>query len=137
MKITKRFFLAALTVMCAMSLPLVFTSCSSDDDDDVKTFAYAIGIEVQQVTWTEELGGNSEDYVSVWYKTVSGAYQTALGATGDYFSRTGKEAECDKKVSEDCKKAEETVKNLKGGSGIVTVRNTTTGKTVYSYQIQP
>lgn len=135
---TKRFFLAALTVMCVMAITSVFAGCSSDDDEE-KTYSYAIGYDnVSYASITDLNDPNAKDAgITAWLNSITNAYESALGVTSDRFTRTGKQDDCDKQVAADCKKAEETVKNIRGGSILVIVTNTTTGKRVYSYQVQP
>ena len=128
---TKKFFLAAFVAMCAMAMTTVFTACGSDDDDSTKTFSY--GIYFDNVSYASQ----GEVNLTEWIAAVTGAYKTALGVTSDQFTKTGKEAECDKQVYEACKNAESTVATIKGVSGTVIVKNNTTGKTVYTYQVQP
>ena len=129
---TKKFFLAAFVAMCAMAMTTVFTACGSDDDDSTKTFSYGIYIDNVTYSWHD-----GEQTSTEWMAAITNAYKTALGVTSDPFTKTGKEAECDKQVYEACKKAESTVATIKGGSATVIVKNNTTGKTVYTYQVQP
>ena len=129
---TKKFFLAAFVAMCAMAMTTVFTACGSDDDDSTKTFSYGIYFDNVSYSWHD-----GEQNMSEWIASITGAYEAALGVTTDQFTKTGKEAECDKQVYEACKKAESTVATIKGGSATVMVINNTTGKTVYTYRVQP
>ena len=138
---TKKFFLVALTVLCAMTMTSVFTACGSDDDkDDVKTFSYAITFDFHSYASSTDLtdpNASKDDGFSTWMNSILNAYRSALGTSTDQFTKTGKQGECDKQVYEACKTAEETVKNIRGGSATVAVTNVTTGKQVYSYQVQP
>ncbi len=129
---TKIFFLAAFVAVCAIAMTTVFTACGSDDDDSTKTFSYSIYVDNETYVWED-----GEPTVSEWSAAITGAYETALGVTSVTFTKTGKEAECDKQVYDACKNAESTVVTIKGGSGTVTVKNNTTGKTVYAYRVQP
>lgn len=140
---TKKFFLVALTVLCAMTMTSVFTACGSDDDkDDVKTFSYAITFDFHSFASSTEYdptnpNASADGGFSDWMNSILNSYRSALGTSTDQFTKTGTQGECDKQVYEACKKAEETVKDIRGGSATVAVTNTTTGKQVYSYQVQP
>ena len=129
---TKKFFLAAFVAVCAIAMTTVFTACGSDDDDSTKTFSYSIYVDNETYVWED-----GEPTVSEWIAAITGAYETALGVTSGTFKKTGQEAECDKQVYDACNNAESTVATIKGGSGTVTVKNNTTGKTVYTYRVQP
>jgi hypothetical protein len=129
---TKKLFLATFAAMCALAMTTVFTACGSDDDDSAKTYSYGIFLENEIYSWQD-----GKPTVSEWIASITGAYKTALGVTSDTFTKTGKEAECNKQVYDACKKAESTVATIKGGSATVMVINSTTGKTVYTYKVQP
>ena len=132
---TKKTLLVALTVMCAMAISSSFVACGSDDDDGVKTFSYTI--DFGSYTYIGNLNLESLDAPQVWYSSLINAYTSALGISTTVFKKTGNQAECDQQVYDACKRAEETVKTLRGGSTTVSVANTTVGKIVYSYQVQP
>ena len=128
----KKILMTLAAVLCCAMTTTVFTACGSDDDDSTKTFSY--GIYFDNVTYATQGG---EPNMSEWIAAVTGAYKAALGVTSDKFTKTGKEAECDKQVYEACKKAESTVATIKGISATVLVINNTTDKTVYTYHVQP
>ena len=128
---TKKFILAAVTMVCAFVVTNLFTACSSDEDS-IKAFSYTIYVDPITYAWQ-----NDDPNFMAWVNSIQNAYQTALGVSGNSFSKTGKEAECDKAVQDGCKKAESTVANIKGGTAEVMVKNNTTGRTVYTYKVLP
>ena len=131
---TRDFTFAVLTMVCAFVVTNLFTACSSSssDEDSIKAFSYTIYVEPVTYIWED---GNPD--LMEWLNSIKSAYETALGVSSDSFSKTGKEAECNKAVQDDCKKAESTVANIKGGTANVMVKNNTSGKTVYSYKVLP
>lgn len=87
---TKKFFLAALTAMCAMTMTTVFTACGDDDDDNTKqpdntpayvemTFTFwgtqdMLDIADMTVTYNDGTGNKTETVTTVdWVKTVKAA----------------------------------------------------------------
>ena len=129
----KKILMTLAAALCCAMTTTVFTACSSDDDDDsTKTFSYTIYFEPGTYAWQS----GSADF-SQWMNSILSAYKTALGVSGETFSKTGKEADCNKAVQDGCKNAESTVATIKGGSATVMVKNNTTGKTVYTYQVRP
>ena len=134
---TKKTLLVALALMCAMAISSSCVACGSDDDDGVKTFSYNLysdGLTYFVHNLDPEAYQNT---VMPWLNSIMTPYRTALGTSSDLFTRTGKQAECDQQVFDACKRAEETVKDIRGGSTTVYVVNNTVGKIVYSYQVQP
>jgi len=133
---TKKIFLLALTVMCAMAITSAFIACGKDDSNDVKTFSYRVYTDSYHYT-SFSTDPHDDGGFTNWMHSIINAYETALGASSDSFTRTGKQAECDKQVFDACKRAEEKVKEIRGGSTTVYVTNDTAGNLVYSYQVQP
>ena len=135
---SKKIFLVALTVMCAMAITSAFIACGKDDSNDVKTFSYHIGF--GSITYSSTTTGSStssDGGLSTWMHSILNAYETALGVSSDSFSKTGKQAECDKQVFDACKRAEEKVNDIRGGSATIIITNVTAGNTVYTYNVQP
>ena len=135
----KKIIMTLAAVLCCALTTTVFTSCGSDDDD-VKEYTYSIGFDNMYYSdskFSNDLNSFSmtEDLEN-WINSITDAYKSALGVTESVFKLKGKEGECDAKVFEACKKAEETVKNIKGGSATVVVTNSTTCKKVYTYDVQ-
>lgn len=126
-------------VLCCLVVLTVFNSCNKDEDD-VRTYSYTITYDIHYYSSHETLdfdNPSSDIGLSTWMNSILGAYKKSLGFSSDSFTLNGTQSECDAKVYEACKKAEETVKNIKGGSATVAVTNTTAGKKVYSYTVQP
>ena len=133
----KKLMTLAAVLCCAMTMT-VFTACGSDDND-VRTYSYTITFDNYYYYSHESLdfdNPSSDIGFSTWMNSILGAYKNSLGISSDTFTLNGTQSECDAKVYEACKKAEETVKNIKGGSATVAVTNTTAGKKVYSYTVQ-
>ena len=124
----KKFMMTLAAVLCCALTTVVFTSCGSDDD--VRDYTYSIRF--SGFYYNAEGDFNFSD----WTHEVAAAYENALGVTSGTFTFHGTESECNERVSECCKKAEETVDNIKGASATVSVTNDTTGKTVYTYYIK-
>lgn len=126
----KKFMLSLAAVLCCAVT--VFTACSEDDKNEPKEYTYNISLSIVGYTWTNDNMNYSE-----WYAAVMGAYMTAIGVTTETFTLQGTQAECDQKVLEACQEAEKKVATLGGGTAIITVKNVTTRKTVYTYNIEP
>ena len=109
----------------------MFSACG-DDEDEVKTFSYTLYLDPRTYSWSGD-----ESSLNQWMNSILNAYKAELGISSDTFSKTGTQSECDNKVIEDCKKAEATVKEIRGGVATVIVLNNTVNKTVYSYTLQP
>ncbi len=124
----KKIMMMFAAVLCCVVTMTVFTACGSDDK--VRDYSYTIGFD--NLFYHSEGDFNLSD----WIKDVTTAYENALGVTSDTFTFHGTESECNDRVSECCKKAEDTVNRIKGGSATVVVTNNTTGKTVYKYYVK-
>ena len=139
MEIMKKYFMTLAAVLCCAMIVTAFTSCNKDEND-VRTYSYTITFDNYFYSSHESLDFDnppSDGGFSSWMNSILGAYKNSLGVSSDTFTLNGTQSECDAKVYEACKKAEETVKNIKGGSATVAVTNTTAGKKVYSYTVQP
>lgn len=124
----KKIIMTLAAVLCCGLATTVFTSCGSDDE--VRDYSYTIGFD--NLYYYSEGDFNFSD----WKNDVLTAYENALGVTSGTFTFHGTESECNDRVSECCKKAEDTVNSIKGGSATVVVTNNTTGKTVYTYYVK-
>ena len=127
---TKYLMMFAAVLCCALTIT-VFTSCGSDDEE-VRDYTYSFGFSSIHYSYVSTSSNPSSD----WSLEITSAYRQALGVTSDTFTFHGTESECNERVSECCKKAEETVDNIKGASSTVSVTNDTTGKTVYTYYVK-
>lgn len=137
----KKFFLAAFAAMCALTAATLFTSCSSDDDNAVKDYNYSIQFELISFSMSTDLDLDSDTGTSlspafqVWRESILTVYRTALGVNSDNFTLNGTQSDCDARVLEACKAAEQAAKLITGGTATVTVYNETAKKNVYSYTI--
>jgi hypothetical protein len=127
----KRFLMTLAAVLCCTMITTVFTACS-DDENEPRTYTYNISLEIGSYVWTDD----DKMDVSQWYNAIIGAYMTEIGVKTETFTLKGTRAECDQKVLEACQKAEEKVATISGGTGIVTVKNETTSKTIYTYNVK-
>ncbi len=133
----KKLLMAAVALFCMTMTCVVLTACGSDDEDTAKTYNYTLNFEVKYFSWESTLEeDNSESALKEWKNSILNAYKSALGVSSETFSLNGTQSECDKKVQTACKKAEATVATIKGGTGIVTVKNNTANNTVYTYNVQ-
>ena len=126
----KKILMTLAAVLCCAMTTTVFTACNNDDENEPREYTYNISLDFNYYTWTDD-GMNYNE----WYKAVMGAYLTEIGVTKETFTLQGTQAECDQKVLEACQKAEEKVAAIGGGTGTVTVKNVTTSKTIYTYNI--
>ena len=125
----KKFMMTLAAILCCALTITVFTSCGSDDD--VRDYTYSIRFSGFYYN------AEGDFKFSDWMHEVAAAYENALGVTSDKFTFHGTESECNERVSECCKKAEETVQNIPGGgTATVVITNNTTGKIVYTYSIK-
>ena len=118
-------------VLCCTMTTTVFTACSDDNENEPGVYTYNISMEIGAYVWTDD-----KMDVSQWYNAIIGAYMTEIGVKTETFTLQGTQAECDQKVLEACQKAEEKVATISGGTGTVTVRNETTSKTIYTYNVE-
>ncbi|MCR5850800.1 MAG: hypothetical protein K6G92_08835 [Bacteroidaceae bacterium] len=128
----KKILMTIAAVLCCWVTMTVFTACSEDDENEPKEYTYNISMNFGGYSWTDD-GMNYNE----WQAAVMGAYMTAIGVTTETFTLQGTLAECDQKVLEACQEAEKKVATLRGGTAIITVKNVTTSKTVYTYNIEP
>ena len=132
----KKIVLAAVALICMTMSSIVLSACGNDKDSNVHS--YTIYVEFKSAHWEEPYDGSESGFKpSTWMNSILDAYKNALGVSSESFTLNGTQSECDTKVQEACKKAETTVATIKGGSGTVTVRNTTVNKIVYTYQVNP
>lgn len=129
----KKILMATAVALCCWATMTVFTACSEDDENKPKEYTYQISLSTVGYTWTDDEVVNYKE----WYAAVMGAYMTAIGVTTETFTLHGTLAECDKKVLEACQEAEKKVATFGGGTAIIKVRNVTTSKMVYTYNIKP
>lgn len=71
-----------------------------------------------------------------WQNSIMNAYESAIGVTSEVFTLKGTYSECDAKVLAACKKAEETVKTIRGGTAYISVTNGR-NQIVYAYKVNP
>lgn len=118
------FIFKTMLMIALVCLPFVATSCSDDEEDEVTTVRYSMGIETMTTSDMSEMG------------VIEAAYQQALGVNSNSFSLTGTVSECDGKVKSACVNAENTLKakSFKGHYTFV-VTNFNSQKNIYSYQI--
>ena len=126
----KKILMTLAAVLCCAMTTTVFTACNNDDENEPREYTYDISLDFNYYTWTDD-GMNYNE----WYKAVMGAYLTEIGVKTERFTLQGTQAECDQKVLEACQKAEEKVAAIGGGTATVTVKNVTTSKTIYTYNI--
>lgn len=109
-------------VLCTI---LLFTSCSDEDKDAKATFTYSIGIDSMTTSDLSEM------------TALFSIYRNALGITGDEFTLTGTQSECDNKVKTACKDAEITIVSQSwNGSYSFSIMNKSTATVIYTYTIQ-
>lgn len=118
----KKFF--GLLMICAVAI-FAFTACSSDDDDEkTGTFEYAIGY--------PSFAG---DIVSDMQK-INNAFNQAFGVTGNTFTLTGTQSECNRKAKEYAMKAQAALANEGSFGATVKFVNVTTGELIHSFTIE-
>jgi len=123
---------AAALMLLLVNVCMTLTSCSSDDDEvKVTTNNYSISFDGVSFHST-----SSEYTLEMWIGTITQAYKQALNASADNFTLTGNSEQCDLQVQTACKQAESALSAIAGGTATVVVTNNTTGKTVYTYQVQ-
>ena len=128
----KKILMTLAAVFCCAMISTVFTACNNDDENEPRTYTYNLSMSVSGYSWTgDEVGYND------WYKAVMGIYMTEIGVETEKFTLYGTLAECNQKVLEACQEAEKKVATFGGGTAIVKVRNVTTSKMVYTYNIKP
>jgi hypothetical protein len=122
----KKNLVTIAVVFCCVMVASLFSSCSK------KEYTYDLKFVVDGSVGPET--GDVDEKSEFIIKT----YEEALGVSSTKFTLTGKEADCDKKVKENCKKAEPTVDEIHGIAGTVLVKNLTSGSDtpVYSHQIK-
>ncbi|MCI9607191.1 MAG: hypothetical protein HFJ94_03310 [Muribaculaceae bacterium] len=118
----KKILLALLVVVAGAA----FTACS-DDDNESGQIVYSYGFDDFH---SSNLAALSE------MQTVENAFKSALGVSGSPFTLNGSTNECDRKVTEGCQKAVQSLKDkVWSFSGTFTVTNVNTGKVVYTLDI--
>lgn len=133
----KKYLMMFAAVLCCALTTTVLTSCGSDDEE-VRDYTYSIGFTSFSYSSSSSFLSTDGSHSSSidWPEEIMNAYEQALGVTKETFTFHGTESECNERVSDCCKKAEDKVKDIKGGTATIVVTNNTTGKTVYTYYIK-
>lgn len=137
----KKVFKTMFVLMCGLVMATAFVACGSDDDDkdSVKTFTYEITTDYN-FSYEEQLepGAPEINTYEEMREAVLTHYRKALGVTTNMFSLNGTQVECDKKVYDACKIAEDAAKKAMPEGLIyltIIVANRTTKKNIYSYTL--
>jgi hypothetical protein len=118
-----KFFYQSMLLIALMCMVFVGTSCS-DDDEEAGTIVYSMGF--------NEV--NTSDFGEMI--VIETAYYKALGVNDQLFRLSGKVKDCDEQVKAACKNAENVLKQRHfKGQYLFVVKNYTTQKEIYSYQI--
>ena len=126
-----------LTLVAALAVAagFLFTSCKKDTNT-VKEFSYSISIDFKSISWTGDVtGGGSDDTVKIWSELLESTVRSAFGTNTDTFTLKGTEAACDAQVLATCKLLEPALAKIKGGEATISIKNETTKKTVWSYNV--
>ena len=126
---------ALLTMMAVVILAFTFTGCS-DEDDPVTEVTYTYGF--------SSMSASHPDFLEEMSR-IEKVFQTALGITGNPFTKKGSVEECDRQVYEACKKAFDSLKgeawqgdytfqvmNVSTGKVCAQLHSVTTTKTLYN-----
>lgn len=98
----------------------IFTPSCSGDEETSTTVYYSMGFDTVSTTDLSELS------------VIELAYKEALGVSDTSFSLDGKISECDSKVLQSCRAAEEELKsNIWNGSYTFIVTNLNTAEVIY------